>query len=94
LLAFEDEDILQGLPALGFDGEAMRGILMEVAELASYSSIVMGELPQMARAQAEDLLGEAGLLGTLRSGESFKSSGSASRLACWDAHTPVVGFAT
>lgn len=71
--------MLQGLPALGLDGEAMRGILMEVAELAAYSSIVMGELPQMARAQAEDLLGEAGLLGTLRSGDSLKSSGSVNR---------------
>jgi hypothetical protein len=69
----------QGLPALGLDGEAMRGVLREVAELAAYSSIVMGELPQMAQAQAEDLLGEAGLLGTLRSGDSFKSSGSVNR---------------
>ena len=71
--------MLQGLPALGLDGEAMRGVLREVAELAAYSSIVMGELPQMAQAQAEDLLGEAGLLGTLRSGDSFKFSGLVNR---------------
>ena len=46
----------------------MRGILAEVAELAASSSIVMGELPGMTRPQAEDLLGEVGMLGTLSSG--------------------------
>jgi len=59
---------LQGLPAMGLDREAMRSILMEVTELAAYSSVVMGELPTMAMSEAEDLLGEAGLLGTLQPG--------------------------
>ena len=59
--------LLQGLPALGIEREGMRGILAEVAELAASSSIVMGELPAMTRPQAEDLLGEVGMLGTLSS---------------------------
>ena len=46
----------------------MRGILAEVAELAASSSIVMGELPEMTRAQGEDLLAEVGMLGVLSSG--------------------------
>ena len=42
---------------MGLEREAMRSILMEVAELAAYSSIVVGELPRMIRSEAEDLLG-------------------------------------
>ena len=57
--------LLQGLPALGVDREGMRGILVEVAELAASSSIVMGELPEMTRSQGEDMLAEAGMLGML-----------------------------
>ena len=57
---------LQGLPAMGLEREAMRNVLMEVAELAAYSSVVVGELPRMTRSEAEDLLGEAGMLGTLQ----------------------------
>ena len=60
--------LLQGLPALGVDWEGMRAILAEVAELAASSSIVMGELPEMTRAQGEDLLAEMGMLGVLSSG--------------------------
>ena len=66
---------LQGLPAMGLEREAMRSILMEVAELAAYSSVIVGELPQMTRSEAEDLLGEAGMLGTLQP-ESRSSSSS------------------
>lgn len=44
----------------------MRSILMEVAELAAYSSVVVGELPRMTRPEAEGLLGEAGMLGMLQ----------------------------
>ncbi len=60
---------------MGLEREAMRSILMEVAELAAYSSIVVGELPRMIRSEAEDLLGEAGMLGTLQP-ESLSSSSS------------------
>ena len=62
----DDGACLQGLPAMGLEREAMRSILMEVAELAAYSSVVVGELPRMARSEAEDLLGEAGMLGMLQ----------------------------
>ncbi|CAL5220268.1 g2249 [Coccomyxa viridis] len=66
---------LQGLPAMGLEREGMRSILMEVAELAAYSSVVVGELPRMTRSEAEDLLGEAGMLGMLQP-ESLSSSSS------------------
>ena len=90
--ASEESVRLQGLPALGLEREAMRSILMEVAELAAYSSVVMGELPRMTRAEAEDLLGEAGMLGTLQpelpSG-SFTSEASGYMLTCSIFYHPV-----
>lgn len=58
---------MQGLPAMGLDREAMRSVLAEMSELAAFSSIVMGELPPMPRSQAENLLGESGLLGNVLS---------------------------
>ena len=60
---------------MGLEREGMRSILMEVAELAAYSSVVVGELPRMTRSEAEDLLGEAGMLGMLQP-ESLSSSSS------------------
>ena len=52
----------------------MQSVLTEVAELAAYGSMVMGELPCMTRAEAEELLGGAGMLGTLQPEVAARSS--------------------
>lgn len=54
---------LQGLPALGLDKAAMQNVLTDVANMAAFGSIVVGELPVTSRSAAEDLLAEFGFLG-------------------------------
>jgi hypothetical protein len=61
----------QGLPALGLDRQAMKGVLTDVANCAAFGSTVAGEVPRMSRAQAEDLLAEFGLLGQIYSLEEL-----------------------
>jgi len=62
---------LQGLPAMGLDRQAMRDIFTDVANLAAYGSIVAGELPEMGKPEAEDLLAEFGFLGQVFSQRHF-----------------------
>ena len=54
---------LQGLPALGLDKAAMQNVLTDVANMAAFGSIVVGELPVTSHSAAEDLLAEFGFLG-------------------------------
>jgi hypothetical protein len=52
---------------MGLDRAGMREVLADVASCAAFGSTVAGELPPMLRAEAEDLIAEAGLLGRLLS---------------------------
>lgn len=54
---------LQGLASLGLDRAAMQNIFMDVASLAAFGSILVGELPEMSRSEAENVLAEFGFLG-------------------------------
>ncbi|CAL8470654.1 g10196 [Coccomyxa elongata] len=54
---------LQGLAGLGLDRAALQNIFTDVASVAAFGSILVGELPVMSRSEAEDVLAEFGFLG-------------------------------
>ncbi len=58
---------MQGLAGLGLDRAALQNIFTDVASVAAYGSILVGELPVMSRSEAEDVLAEFGFLGRVMS---------------------------
>ncbi|KAG1665995.1 hypothetical protein FOA52_010093 [Chlamydomonas sp. UWO 241] len=53
-----------GLSALGLRTSQLASLLVDVSSLAAFHSLVLGELPAMERSDADNLLADAGLLGT------------------------------
>ncbi len=51
------------MAGLGLDKAALQNIFTDVASLAAFGSILVGELPVMSRSEAEDILAEFGFLG-------------------------------
>ena len=58
---------MQGLEGLGLSIDAIRQLWTQLSMAAAYDSIILGELPTMSRAQADNLLGEHAMLGLVRS---------------------------
>ncbi|KAK9819621.1 hypothetical protein WJX72_000343 [[Myrmecia] bisecta] len=56
---------LQGLSHLSLEAAALHSVFTDIVNLAAFGSIVLGELPPMQRAAAENLLAEYSLLGNV-----------------------------
>ena len=50
---------------MGLELENLKSIFTQIANLAANQSLVVGELPALTQFEAENLLGEFGLLGAV-----------------------------
>ena len=66
MLGLEEYTCMQGLSGMGLEDDRLKDVMTQVSMASAFGSVVVGELPPMTKQQANALLADNSLLGSVK----------------------------